>query len=78
VEPDFHRVFTGPNPKKDTIITSADRLDGARVISTSINVCAEGLNDSGEVVVTVDVEDNTVLEDSRSAIYLATPKKPLR
>jgi hypothetical protein len=71
-------VFTGPNPKKDAIITSADRLDGARIISTSINMCAEGLNNSGEVVFTVDIVDNTVLEGFRSAIYLATPKRPLR
>ena len=71
-------VFTGPNPKKDAIITSADRLDGARIISTSINLCAEGLNDSGGVVFTVVVQDNAVLEGFRSAIYLATPKTPLR
>ena len=71
-------VFTGPNPKKDAIITSADKLDNARIISTSISLCAEGLNDSGEVAFIVDVEDRTVLEGFRSAIYLATPKKPLR
>ena len=70
-------VFTGPNPKKDAIITSSGRLDGARIISTSISLCAEGLNNSGEVAFMVDVEDNTRLEGFRSAIYLATPKKPL-
>jgi len=36
------------------------------------------LNDSGEVVFTVDLEGNTVLDGFRSAICLATPKKPLR
>jgi hypothetical protein len=71
-------VFTGRNPKKDAIITSADRLDGARIISTSIGFCAEGLNNSGEIVFTVDLEDNARLEGFRSAIYLATPKKPLK
>ena len=78
--PDFttEGVFTGPNPKKDAIITSADKLDGARIISTSIGVCAEGLNNSGEVAFTVDLEDRTRIEGFRSAIYLATPKKPLR
>jgi hypothetical protein len=60
-------------PKARTV-----RLDGARIISTSIGFCAEGLNDSGEVVFTVDVEDNTRLEGFRSAIYLATPKKRLQ
>lgn len=71
-------VFTGPNPKKDAIITSSGRLDGARIISTSISLCAEGLNNSGEVAFIVDVEDRSLLEGFRSAIYLATPKKPLR
>lgn len=78
--PDFttEGVFTGPNPKKDAIITSADKLDGARIISTSISFCAEGLNNSGEVAFIVDLEDNTRIEGFRSAIYLATPKRPLR
>jgi hypothetical protein len=78
--PDFTTdgVFTGPNPKKDAIITSSDKLDRARIISGSITFCAEGLNNSGEVAFIVDLEDNTLLEGFRSAIYLATPKKPLR
>ncbi len=71
-------IFTGPNPKKDAIITSSDKLDGARIISTSIALCAEGLNDAGEVAFIVDLEDNRLLEGFRSAIYLAIPKKPLR
>jgi len=77
--PDFTTdgVFTGPNPKKDAIITSSGRLDGARILSTSINLCAEGLNNSGEVAFIVDLEDNSRPEGFRSAIYLATPKKPL-
>jgi len=69
-------VFTGSNPKKDAIITSTDKLDRARIISGSITFCAEGLNDSGEVAFIVDLEDNALLEGFRSAIYLATPKKP--
>ncbi len=71
-------VFTGPNPKKDAIITSSDRLDHARIISGSITFCAEGLNDAGEIAFIVDLEDDRLLEGFRSAIYLATPKKPLR
>ena len=69
-------VFTGPNPKKDAIITSRDRLDGARIISASFSVCSEALNDSGEVVFIVDLVDPTQIEGFRSAIYLASPKKP--
>jgi hypothetical protein len=77
--PDFTTdgVFTGPDPKKDAIITSADKLDGARILSGSFSVCSEALNNSGEVVFIVDVEDRTLLEGFRSAIYLASPKKPL-
>ena len=77
--PDFSTdgVFTGPNPKKNVIITSRDRLDGARIISTSFSVCSEALNNSGEVVFIVDLVDPTRIEGFRSAIYLASPKKPL-
>ena len=58
-------------------MTSGDKLDGARIISGSITFCAEGLNNSGEVAFIVDLEDNTVPEGFRSAIYLGTPRKPL-
>ena len=67
-------VFTGPNPKKDAILTSKQKLDGARIISTSFSVCAEALNDAGEVVFIVDLEDPTVFTGFRTAIYLASPK----
>jgi hypothetical protein len=70
-------VFTGPNPKKNVVITSRDRLDGARIVSTSFSVCSEALNDSGEVVFIVDIVDPTRIEGFRSAIYLASPKRPL-
>jgi hypothetical protein len=75
--PDFTTdgVFTGPNPKKDVIITSNDRLDGARILSGSFSVCSEALNDSGEVVFIADIVDPTRLEGFRSAIYLASPRK---
>ena len=76
--PDFvtDGVFTGPKPKKDAIITSRDRLDGARILSTSFSVCSEALNNAGEVVFIVDLVDPTQLEGFRSAIYLASPKRP--
>ena len=70
-------VFTGPNPKKDAILTSRDRLDGARILSGSFSVCSEALNNAGEVVFIVDLVDHTRLEGFRSAIYLASPKKPV-
>jgi hypothetical protein len=58
------------------IITSKGKLDGARIISGSFSVCSEALNDSGEVVFIVDLEDPSRIEGFRSAIYLASPKKP--
>jgi hypothetical protein len=77
--PDFTTdgVFIGPNPKKDAIITSKQRLDGARILSGSFSVCAEALNDSGEVVFIVGLLDPDQLGGIRSAIYLASPKRPL-
>jgi hypothetical protein len=77
--PDFTTdgVFTGPNPKKDAIITSQGKLDGMRILSSSFSVCSEALNNSGEVVFIVDLEDPSRIEGFRSAIYLASPKKPL-
>ena len=71
------RRLRGPDPKKDAIITSRDKLDGARILSVSFSVCSEALNDSGEVVFIADLLDPTVLEGFRSAIYLASPKKPV-
>ena len=77
--PDFTTdgVFTGPNPKQDAIITSKEKLDGAQIISSSFSVCSEALNNLGEVVFIVDLVDPTRIEGFRSAIYLASPKKPL-
>jgi hypothetical protein len=46
-------------------------------VSTSFSVCSEALNDSGEVVFIVDIVDPTRIEGFRSAIYLASPKRPL-
>ncbi len=62
--PDFTTdgVFTGPNPKQDAIITSQEKLDGARILSGSFSVCAQALNNSGEVVFIVDLVDPTQIE----------------
>ena len=68
-------IFTGPDPKKNAIITSRDKLDGARIISGSFSVCAEALNNAGEIAFIVDLVDNTQLEGFRTAIYVASPKK---
>ena len=77
--PDFTTdgIFTGPNPKKNAIITSKQKLDGARIVSGSFSVCSEALNDSGEVAFIVDLVDPSRIEGFRSAIYLASPRRPL-
>jgi len=77
--PDFTTdgIFTGPSPKKNAIITSKQKLDGARIVSGSFSVCSEALNDAGEVAFIVDLVDPTRIEGFRSAIYLASPRKPL-
>jgi len=75
--PDFltDGVFNGPDPKKDAILTSKKRLDGARILASSFSVGAEALNDSGEVAFLVDLEDATRIEGFRSALYLASPRR---
>jgi hypothetical protein len=78
--PDFTTdgIFTGPDPKKNAILTSKQKLDGARILSASFSVCSEALNNSGEVVFIVDLVDPSQIEGFRSALYLASPKKPRR
>jgi hypothetical protein len=77
--PDFASdgIFNGPSPKKNAIITSKDRLDGARILSSSFRFCTEGLNNAGEIAFIVDVLDDTRFEGFRTTLYLASPKKPL-
>lgn len=75
---DFSRdgLFTGPSPKKDAVITSDGKLDGASILSISFSFCSEGMNDSGELAFIVDVLDETQFNGTRTVLYLATPKKP--
>ena len=70
-------VFTGPNPKKDAIITSSDKLDRAedhqhehRALRGRTEQCGRDRLHSGP-------RGQHPVEGFRSAIYLATPKKPL-
>jgi hypothetical protein len=64
-------VFTGPDPKRDKVLQAGDRYDGARV--TSVNTCAEGLNNLGQIVMTVHSEDPDTFE-VRTFIVKATPR----
>ena len=62
----------GPNPKRDRVISTGDRLD--RGIVSNLSFCEEGLTDSRELafIATVDPPRG---EGSRAAVFRATPKR---
>jgi hypothetical protein len=60
-------IFTGPDPAADRVITTGDRLAGSRVIN--VTICSEGLNTAGQVVFVAQ------LEDGRTGIFVATPRR---
>ena len=66
-------VFTGPDPR-GAILTDRRSLDRMPIVDTSISVGPEALNDAGEVVFVLDLEDPTVITGFRTAIYLASPR----
>ena len=66
-------VFVGPDPINDRVISTGDALDGSTV--RNITFCEEGLSDSGELAFVVQLADNpdTPEDDSRTAVFRATP-----
>lgn len=64
-------VFTGPNPRTDTVLQAGDRYEGVRV--TSVVTCAKALNNRGQIVMTVFSQDPETFE-VRSFIVVATPR----
>jgi hypothetical protein len=65
-------IYVGPSPKKDRVIGTGDRLDGATV--GSLSFCEEGLNDSGQVAFIAALNDPNSLEP-RTAVFRATPRR---
>jgi hypothetical protein len=65
-------IFVGPDPKKDRVISTGDRLD--RGIVSSLSFCEEGLNDSRQLafIATLDPPKG---EGSRTAVFRATPRR---
>jgi hypothetical protein len=65
-------IFVGPNPKKDRVISTGDRLD--RGIVSNLSFCEEGLNDSRQLafIATLDPPKG---EGSRTAVFRATPRR---
>ena len=66
-------IYVGPDPKKDRVIGTGDKLDGAT--TSNISFCEEGLNDSGQVAFIARLDDPSAPEGRRTAVFRATPKK---
>jgi hypothetical protein len=64
-------VFTGPDAKRDVVLQTGDKYDGARV--TSVTTCSEALNNNGEIVMKVQSQNPTTFE-VLTFIVKATPK----
>jgi hypothetical protein len=58
-------LFTGPDPVADRVVGTGDVLDGSAV--TNVTMCAEGLNDAGQIAFTAQ------LADGRTAVFRADP-----
>jgi hypothetical protein len=65
-------IYVGPDPKKDMVIGTGDRLDGATI--SNVSFCEEGLNDSGEVAFIAELTDRRAPEGRRTAVFHATPR----
>ena len=66
-------IYVGPDPKKDRVIGTGDKLDGAT--TSNVSFCEEGLNDSGQVAFIARLDDPSAPEGRRTAVFRATPKK---
>jgi hypothetical protein len=66
-------IFVGPDPKRDLVIATGDKLDGA--IIRSLSFCEEGLNDSGQLAFVADLADDRAPNGFRAAVFRATPKR---
>ena len=66
-------IFVGPDPINDRVIFTGDALDGSTV--QNITFCEEGLSDTGELAFVAQLADNpdTPEDDSRTAVFRATP-----
>jgi hypothetical protein len=67
-------IFTGPDVKKDLVIATGDKLDGAIIRSGGLHFCEEGLNDAGQLGFIAELADPNSF-DPRTAVFRATPKR---
>jgi hypothetical protein len=66
-------IYVGPDPKKDRVIGTGDKLDGGTI--SNVSFCEEGLNDSGQVAFIAELADPRAPEGRRTAVFRATSKK---
>jgi hypothetical protein len=66
-------IYVGPSTKRDRVIETGDKLDGARI--SNVSFCEEGLNDSGQVAFIAELDDPSAPEGRRTAVFRATPKR---
>ena len=64
-------VYTGSNPVRDKVLQSGDTYQGVPV--SSVFTCSEGLNNLGQIVMTVQSENPDTFE-TRTFIVRATPR----
>lgn len=64
-------IFVGPDPVADRVIGTGDMLDGRTV--QGLTFCEEGVNGSGQLGFIAQLEDLSVPEGFRMAVFRATP-----
>jgi hypothetical protein len=64
-------VFSGPDPVADKVLQAGDRHNGALV--SSVRMCAEGLNNLGQIAMIVQSENPNTFE-VRTFVVRATPR----
>ena len=64
-------IFVGSDPVADRVIATGDTLDGLTV--QNLTFCEEGLSDSGELAFVATLEDPTLPDGFRVAVFRATP-----
>lgn len=65
-------VFVGPRPEEDRVLVTGDTIEGDTV--TNVVFSEEGLNDSGQLVVSATLDDPDAPDGFREAIVVATPQ----
>jgi hypothetical protein len=65
-------VFTGADPRRDKVLLAGDLYEGVTV--NSVRMCAEGLNNLGQIAMIVQSQDPNTFE-VRTFVVRATPRR---